>query len=504
VAAILAGPAWSERTPLAADTGNQPLGVEAATLANAARLIPAVAGAAVHPRYMLLHALLAASGPATGPDELPAAHLRIRRAEVVLGAVTRRHAHTDPTRHHGPVRIPAPHGDRLIGALTSGLDVTATAGRYAARAAGFLDTYRGSEQAIGLLHPVSGTFQPGPITVAPGDLPALDRVLQASLNARLSPTELDDLIPDGCVCAVRQPTESAAVRTIMLGAGDLDAPRPVRDRARTTAASGRLMLLALDGHDPSTHTFDTLMAQTCVHGDLSDLPANLRPAALRWRGALLRNATVTAWRMLWRWLTDQLPDTEDGLADRLAEELCHRAGTTGQTRAALASALPQTHDGTRLHHPEADLLHPADHDAGPWELLQVLALAVRRLDELAGTDAMPCFQMAGELGPQFLRDWFAAHDGANLAPFGQTLTRMLLAHARAISRQRHSWPEGRLRIPTRLFTIDDQLHINGREGTGSPGLRLSALAGLLRAANALTVNADGLWTPGPGAQEIGT
>ncbi|MEV4277599.1 hypothetical protein [Actinoplanes xinjiangensis] len=87
MAAILAGPAWSERTPLTADTGNQPLGVEAATLANAARLIPAVAGAAVHPRYMLLHALLATTAPATGPDELPAAYLRIRRLEFLVSQI---------------------------------------------------------------------------------------------------------------------------------------------------------------------------------------------------------------------------------------------------------------------------------------------------------------------------------------------------------------------------------------------------------------------------------
>ncbi|MDT4995887.1 MAG: hypothetical protein QOH97_5779 [Actinoplanes sp.] len=35
--AVLVGPAWSEATPLAADAGIQPLGVENATLTNAER-----------------------------------------------------------------------------------------------------------------------------------------------------------------------------------------------------------------------------------------------------------------------------------------------------------------------------------------------------------------------------------------------------------------------------------------------------------------------------------
>jgi hypothetical protein len=503
--AVLVGPAWSERTPLATDAGIQPLGVENATLTNAGRLVPAVVGAATLPRYMLLHALLAGLYRADRREDLPDAYEKVRRAEVVVGAVSKLHAVTDPDEHFGPLRPAAPHGDRKLGDVTAGIDVPALAAVYANPAEGFLGLYRGSEQAIGLLAPVRGVFAPGPVPIRTADSPGLDRVVEAAESDRLSRDDLEALAGDACICAVRQADESALLRSIVFGrrAGLPAAPQPIRDRRRETAASGRLLLRSLEGKEVAGTYYDRALAAVCVSGDLAEVPDDLHLCALRWRGTLLRNASVTAWRMLWRWLTDQLPATEDELADRLAESLCAAAGTGGTASAALWDVMPPGRDGGRLRYPEYHLLYPDDGDGPePWDLLRVLALGTRRLDDLDGTPAKQAFLTRAELGPLFVRDWLSAHGSQPLAELGRRLCALLLAHARRISWQRLTWSQGRLRLPTRLVSIGDDLHLVGSEGTGSPGLRLGALAGLLRDTRVLTATDDGHYVRGDAASEV--
>jgi hypothetical protein len=503
--AVLVGPAWSEATPLAADAGIQPLGVENATLTNAGRLVPAVVGAATLPRYLLLHALLAGLYRADRREDLSAAFTKVRRAEVVMGAVSKLHAVTDPGGHFGLLWPAAPHGDRKLGDVTAGIDVPALAEVYANPAEGFLGLYRGSGQAIGLLAPVRGVFAPGPVPVRTGDLPRLDRVAEAAEADRLSRGDLEALAGDACLCAVRQDDESAVLRSIVFGTrGGLPAvAQVIRDRRRDTAASGRLLLRSLEGEPVGGTYYDGALAALCVSGDITQLPEDLHLCALRWRGTLLRNASVTAWRMLWRWLTDQLPATEDELADRLARSLCASAGGEGTASVALWDAMPPWCDGDRLRYPEYQLLYPDD-GAGPqpWDLLKVLALGTRRLDDLDGTPARQAFLTRAELGPVFVRDWLSIHGSQPLAEFGRRLCAMLLAHARRISWQRLTWSQGRLRLPTRLVSIGDDLHLVGSEGSGSPGLRLGGLAALLRDTGVLTATDDGRYVRGDAAGEV--
>jgi hypothetical protein len=206
--------------------------------------------------------------------------------------------------------------------------------------------------------------------------------------------------------------------------------------------------------------------------------------------------------MLWRWLTDQLPAAEDELSDRLAESLCASAGTEGTGSAALWNAMPPWRDGDRLRYPEYHLLYPDDGNPEPWDLLRVVALGTRRLDDLDGTPAKQAFITRAELGPPFVREWLSTHGSQPLAELGRRLCAMLLAHARRISSQRLTWSQGRLRLPTRLVTIGDDLHLVGSEGTGSPGLRLRALAELLRDTRVLTATEDGHYVRGDAAAEV--
>jgi hypothetical protein len=57
---LLVRPAWTVSGSSVVDAGRFPLGVEAATLANAARLVPAVTSVTAHARYYAVHARVAA------------------------------------------------------------------------------------------------------------------------------------------------------------------------------------------------------------------------------------------------------------------------------------------------------------------------------------------------------------------------------------------------------------------------------------------------------------
>lgn len=85
-----AGPAWTATGKSPIDTGRFPLGVEAATLSNAARLVPGINSGTAHARYYALHAVAAAKDPgrAGKSGSLDHAREQVRRAEVVMAAVT--------------------------------------------------------------------------------------------------------------------------------------------------------------------------------------------------------------------------------------------------------------------------------------------------------------------------------------------------------------------------------------------------------------------------------
>lgn len=474
--------------------------METATLSNARRLAPLINSGTAHARYYLLHAAVAAVSPAAAgeADVLDTAREQVRRAEVVLAAASLRHAAAYSEEHDAPLPYRDPHGTRVVAEHlgTGVIDVPAVAGAYSSQTGGFLSVYRGAEIEAGLLDAANGTLLSGPVLMPDAGLPAVRAVLEAAGEDRLTVDQLDRLLPAACLCQVRSGDESRLLSAILFGAdGDLvPAPRSVRQARARTAATARLLLHALDGQPPGIDA-RTAMTRLCYEPTrLAALgESRLVDWALSWRGALLRNASVTAWRWLWWWLTaclEEQPRSRAALGEALAEALVEGAGGDGNVMETLTAALPPHRDGDRIHDVEHELLFPGgDESYDPWDYVRVIALGARRLPGLHGPE-LRSFDEAGELGPGYVEELLHTVGRFSVAEFGRDLAGRLLRQAEEISHRRVRWEAGRLRIPTRLREIGEVLDLAGTEGSTAPGLRLERMRQILEELGYLTVRND--------------
>ncbi|UOY00275.1 hypothetical protein [Blastococcus sp. PRF04-17] len=352
------GPDWSTAAAPVIDAGRFPLGVESATLGNARRLVPLVNSGTAHARYYLLHAALAAAHRVQPGDRsaMETARQHVRRAEVVLAAATLRHAQSDPAEHDAVPPYQDPHGARVVApALASGtVDVGKLAAKYSVQTNGFLAVYRGAEIESGLLDRRNGSLLPGTVALPESGLEGVRAILAAADNTSLTLAQLDELLPAACLCQVRRGDEAAQLARLLLGhPGDdgSDVSKEVRRARRRTAATARLLLHSLNGRDPGSDPTEA-MAELC-YGELDAVAAlgdpDLVGWAELWRGALLRNASVTAWRWLWWWLTEQLrqqPQSRAALASALADALVEAAGGDGPAVDLLNEQLPLARTGS--------------------------------------------------------------------------------------------------------------------------------------------------------------
>ena len=485
------GPAWTTTTSVR-DLGRFPLGVETATLANSARLVPTVNSGTAHPRYYVLHAAAVAHVPADAALNVVAS--KVRRAEVALCAASLQHVADDPRGHAGTFAPPEAHGTwQIKPALESGvIDISDLAGRYSKQPLGFLSAYRGAEIITGLIAPQAGPPRPGPVALPAGALAAVQPVLDAAAHDSLDVQTLRALGAESCVCAVRSSADGDLLRGLLLGGENAPpAPDDIRRARARTSRSARLLIEALTGSHVGTPV-TTAMANLCCYDDLSQrLPDPAQQAwAMYWRGALLRNATVTAWRWLWWWLTEQLrasPLTASQLGDALAAELMAAAGADQLAFDALVKAQPErTGAGGRLLNAEGELLYPAGADSdSPLDYIRAIVLGGLRLDDLEG-NARQSFLEPAELGPEWIQAWTSSLGTQRLSDVGRQLTGLLLRQAEEISRRRARWEGGQLRLPSRLRQVGDVLELVGEEGSVEPGLRLGRLTQILGALSLLT------------------
>ncbi|MGR6967019.1 hypothetical protein ACU610_21400 [Geodermatophilus sp. URMC 61] len=509
---LVVGPAWSTAASPLIDAGRFPLGVESATLGNARRLVPLINSGTAHARYYLLHAAVAAAHHVKPGDRsaMEAARQHVRRAEVVLAAATLRHADTAPAEHGAAPPYRDPHGARAVApAVANGtIDVGKLAAKYSLQTNGFLAVYRGAEIEAGLLDRRNGSLLPGPVPLPHSGLDGVHAILAAADNSSLSLDQLDQLLPAACLCQVRRGAEADQLARLLLGdrSGDgPDLPKEVRRARRRTAATARLLLHALDGRSPDTDPNEA-MAALC-YGNLDDVAAlddpDLVGWAQHWRGALLRNASVTAWRWLWWWLTEQLrrqPRSRAALASALADALVEAAGGDGNAVDLLNEQLPARKDSQRLLNAEDSVLYAdGGESVDPWTYVRVLVLGVHRLQDLTGP-ALTAFLEPGELGPPYVRDWLAASAHLSVSELGRDLAGRLLRQAEEISRRRIRWEFGQLRVPTRLREIGDVLDLAGQEGSIAPALRLERLRQMLAELGYLT-EVDGALAWGAPAAE---
>ncbi|MFE1291767.1 hypothetical protein [Streptomyces sp. NPDC058751] len=434
-------------------------------------LVPGVTAVTPHARYYALHGLVAAHADANGLTASVAQTL-LRRAEVALAAVS--------FAHHPQALewLPRAHGvDALARRLHTGTVAVAEAeapGKdgYVRNSWGFWGPYAGSEISLGILDP-GPMPTPGPRLDKTAVRDGLGELLDLAAEDTLY---VDDLVSLGdrlCVCAGGDRPDGAWVANLMCEHG---ASAGAGSRSTTRRQTIQLLARVVATHPVVRFTRD--VGHVLAFGDFltTDAVTSDIDTAAAWRGVMLRNYSVGAWRRLWSWLVEQidglLPIEE--LADRFAEEL------PDMTVDAFLSSLPATQSTTG-----APL--PAEHDlrwAGdplPLAELRVLATSARRVDELTGRvrDAF-LGQRGVELGPEWVQRRLDEARPMKLRVVARRLTYDLVARSQriALAKARRR-ANGTLWLPTRLHERGGLLYRTSQEGRGDVGLRLDQLGTVL-------------------------
>jgi hypothetical protein len=497
---------WSVKADSLEDRGRFPLGVEAVTLAHAAALVPAVTAGTYHARYYALHARVAADVTASAaesgdPEALVAARHLMRRSEVILGAISARHSQESPAEHgYGEAIAPA-HGEGVLGPRLrdagplGSLSVGDLERRYSLQASGFHTVYRGAEIALGLIQRPQ-LPQLGPTRFSAAALSTLDPVLELAGRDSIAVAELDALAGSLCLCRVRDQLDGAELRRILFDPGSAphgDA-RSVRTRMMITTT---LVMRALTSHGHGMKGELTAIEDLFCYGPTLDTGEAAARIGARWRGALLRNYLVTAWRRLWHDLTERLPATVSEVAESFTATCIAAAGGDLTVRQALIDVLPARGDRTRLLPAERVLAGRAT----PLDDLRTLALAAARQDDLTGVAQAAFLAYPGTLDPGWAASLVDQYADRRLSDLTRDLARLLIARAQRIARSRSRWDAKGLHLPTRLRPVGEVLYLSGEEGSIPASLRLERLIHLLVELGILT-HQNGRWMPGPHAGDV--
>ncbi|MDT0532329.1 hypothetical protein RM555_25335 [Micromonospora sp. DSM 115977] len=499
------GPAWTAKPDTPEDIGRQPLAVETVIGSHAAALIPGVITTTPHARYVALHARLAIEARRrgwTGEHDRDRFRDLVRRAEVVLGAVSVAHAVDEPDPHRARAGDFGAHGINTIGKElreTNAVDVDRLADAYSQVPGGYLQTYAGIEFLVGL---TDGGRVPAPGPAADeGLLSALDEVVAvAGREQPLSRRQLREL-RHLCLCGIGDAPDGECVRRAYFVDRDSD-----QAAGRTHRLSAALLVGALNGREVGISLDMAMDGWCCFHPKLRDLLGSdeLHDHARTWRGALLRNWSVWAWRLIWAELVSPLAwqpgtreDAVEQFAGRLPDTTVQQAlvgDLPAMVEAGTGTLLPAEHD---LYH------HPRNADG--WtglDLLRLLAVGAARLDHL-DPDSRAAFvgTLPDDLGPEYVARWLHQNADRPLAGAAAELAGHLFQRAESVSRQKMQWTRAGLRLPTRLRRIGDRWRLEGEEGSGPVSLRLPTFTSFLRQLGILAVSGD-TWTAGRHVQVI--
>jgi hypothetical protein len=262
-----------------------------------------------------------------------------------------------------------------------------------------------------------------------------------------------------------------------------DSRTPDQEQTQARRDTIRLIARIIDTHSVAYLTRD--VGDVLAFGDflVQDEETTRSPVAAVWRGLVLRNHAVGAWRRLWAWLVDEV------------EALTH----ISDVAAAFADRLPTGSFGSFLDSLPATTLpsgQPADAERQLWNGydapdrdLAILAVGSRRVDELTG-DSRDVF--AGRRDQELTPAWFAAllADTRSISAkdFGVRLTEILIARSErvALAKSRRR-ADGTLWFPARLRVLEDGwLYRVGEEGRGDVNMRLDRLGNVLAGAGVLT------------------
>jgi hypothetical protein len=471
---IVQGPAWS-LPGLDVVSARYPLRVETHVLRLVARLLPGVITTTPHARAYALHGLVWSEAERRGLDFDAACEL-LRRCEVIVTGVSRRHRHA--------VELGAPHGGDVV---QKGIDADgqlavaelSATGRYSQSKWGFGGVYAGSEIALGILDN-GRPPPPGPRLDGDRVRAALGGVFRLAEREAVSLPELD-AVGELCICMAPSAPDGPWLQRLFLQPG-LDSETAsdegrfaVGDAARRATAR-LLVAVVARGVDGSLVTQFRRAVGTgdFVEADPVAAGLSITPA---WRGVVLRNYSVGAWRRVWSWLVGELaePMTTAELGERFADALPDI--TVGEVVAGLPPTVEQgvlapVEEELRAGHPGPD----------PWTELCLLAVGTRRLDDLDGS-ALAAF--AGhpaddDLGPRWVARQLEANPHLGLHRFAAGLVERLVRRSQRVAYSKMTLQaDGRPKLPTRLGERDGVLRQVSPEGWADVSLRLDTFASVL-------------------------
>lgn len=489
--ATAAGPAWSS-SGSKTYAGRFPLSVERHTMNVVDRLVPGVTTVTLNARYYALHGLVASEVHRRGLT-LAGAQELLRRAEVVIGAVSTRHYQQSPTPHQALSR---PHGyDAILPSVRDGaVEVGALAAPkvYADPNWGFWPAYRGSEMLLQIVTRAN--------EIGPGE--RMDqRAVYAGLRDVLAladehtlEADLLDAYGELCVCRAVDSADGAWLARLF-AAREADGDG---SRAAVRRQTLRMIARCVQLTEVRQVTRDISRFVTCDPRAFEDQVLTGIDLTAEWRGLILRNHSVTAWRALWAWLINGINGltSRAQLADQLADVMPE--GTVS----GFLSGLPSTATAERRptpaeYHP--DLLNAPT----PVRSLSMLCLGAQRARELGGRelhgfqghDPQDIFE---ELAPAWLATQLDTWAHRPLRDFARWLTDVMLDRSQrlALAKARPDRRTGILKIPTRVHTRDDLVFRDSAESAGAAALRWDQLAGIL-AGMGLLERVDGVWRTGP-------
>lgn len=476
------GPLWTDGDG-GRYAGRFPLAVERHAMAQVGHLLPGITTVTPHARYYTLHAAVFAEANVRGIDERATRRL-LRRAEVVVGAVSMVHGQADPKAHEG---MRSPHGsDHLGPRLAHGADIDALSadGAYAQAGWGFWGPYVASEFAMGLLAVEGNRTIAGP----KADVAALREgfvdLFDLAERPGLTTAELTSS-SHLCMCKARGSHDGEMLQRILIPRA---APAMHHDDRRAQTLRMLLRLTELTADTPGQQ-LDHALVFGSLRGDPQLRALEVFPA---WTGVVLRTFTVAAWRNLWRHLVGSIEGfmPVDALGEAFADLL-----PSGSVRAFVDSR-PTGMDGPRLvgaeFSPEIEAL-----DAAEASLSRLVIGAGRsgRLDDR--TQAY--FQgerdeQYQQLTPSWLQERLTEWADRPLRDFAVWLTHQLVARAERIALMKASfdYKSGRFRVPTRVYVRDGYMFKDSEEAGGGVALRWGSAFEVMSGV-ALVSRADGRW-----------
>ena len=493
--AVVEGPGWSARG-LVQHGSRYPLKVEGAVQRPVGLLLPGVSTASELVRYFALYAALAAYA---GERDLDADGCRelVRRSEVIMAGTSVPDG-GEPT--DGSVTAHGADGVRpwlgagglldVRGAVSTGDEQHS----YSPRRWGFWESYGGPSQVLGTVardrralragrhpcpEPVRALF--GPLFSATGR----DQLAAADLRA-LRPA---GLLGDG------RPENPWLLDLFTATRGGVHEPGDWLPDDRRRRATMRIVgrTAVLHGADTGL-TWTEAVESTVVFGgplDADPVLATVREAE-SWRGLLLRNYSVSAWRRLWAALVSCI-GTADEHQDRSAAEL--QAWLADQmpdtTVGAFTGELPATTQAGQPAPAERTILN--DDPQGPLTDVKVLLLGARRADELVGEAGTVFMGHRNEiLNPAWVNGCVQEFRDRPLRDLAVRLVNDMLAQANRVALEKMA-PDasGRLQVYSRVFERNGRYCKTGDEGDGALGTRLEVTAGIAAQLGLIDIAPDG-------------